>query len=109
MSLIKAVPFQVMGDIPLADKWGHMLAYLVLAICMAGDGLRARLRTKTLYMISVLLPIAYGGLMEIVQLHCPPRSAEWTDWLADGIGTAIGVVLFGIYHLLSRKFSRKTT
>ena len=45
LSLIKEVPFAVMGDIPLADKWGHMVAYLVLALCLAGDSSRARVNT----------------------------------------------------------------
>ena len=49
LSLIKAVPVPLMGDIPLADKWGHMLAYLVFALCLAGDGYRARLSVRTLY------------------------------------------------------------
>ena len=99
MSLIKEVPFAVMGDIPLADKWGHMVAYLVLALCLAGDGLRARISVRALYMVAVLLPLIYGGLMEWIQYYFPPRMCEWLDWVADAIGTAIGVALFAIYHL----------
>lgn len=107
LSLIKEVPFQVMGDIPLADKWGHMAAYLVLALCIAGDGYRARLGMKAVYLSAVLVPLTYGGLMEVVQLQFPPRRGEWTDWLADAIGTAAGVALFILFRLWNRRLKQK--
>ncbi|MBQ7530578.1 MAG: VanZ family protein [Paludibacteraceae bacterium] len=103
MSLIKEVPFAVMGDIPLADKWGHMVAYMLLAICLAGDGCRARISVRAIYTVAVLLPLIYGGLMEWIQYYFPPRMCEWLDWLADAIGTAAGVGLFAVYHLLNSR------
>jgi len=36
---------------------------------------------------------AYGGTTEIAQSFLPPRCAEWTDWLQDIVGIAIGAVL----------------
>lgn len=109
LSLIKAVPVPLMGDIPLADKWGHMLAYLVFALCLAGDGYRARLSVRTLYIWAILLPITYGGLIELIQPHFPPRSGEWTDWLADCIGTAIGIALFVIYRIVASRRARNAS
>lgn len=102
LSLIKEVPFAVMGEIPLADKWGHMVAYLVLAFCLACDSYRARVSTRVIYMVATLLPLAYGGLMEWIQYYFPPRMCELLDWMADGIGTIIGVALFAAYHLILR-------
>ena len=98
LSLVKAVPIPV-GDIPLADKWGHMLAYLVFALCIAGDCYRAHLSPRATYLWAILLPVAYGGLIELIQPYFPPRRGEWLDWAADCIGVAIAIVLFLLFHL----------
>ena len=100
LSLVKEVPAPLMGDIPLADKWGHMLAYLAFALCLAVDSYRVRVSPRVLYMVSLVLPVAYGGFMEWMQLLCPPRSCELLDWVADCIGTLAGVGLFGIFHVI---------
>lgn len=105
MSLIKQVPFAVMGDIPLADKWGHMVAYMVLTLCLACDASRARISVRVIYTVAVVLPLLYGGLMEWIQYYFPPRTCEWADWLADAIGTAAGAAVFAAYRLI---VSRKT-
>ncbi len=34
--------------------------------------------------------VAYGGAIELLQMHVPGRSAEWGDLLADAIGVALG-------------------
>ena len=100
LSLIKALPFRVMEDVPLADKWEHMVAYLVFALCLAGDSYRARIDARVIYMVALLLPICYGGLIELIQPYIPPRSGEWLDWAADCIGAGIGVALFGLFQLV---------
>lgn len=99
LSLIKQVPAIIM-DAPLTDKWGHMLAYLVLALCLGADSMRSELPQAAMYLIALILPIAYGGLMELLQMLCPPRMAEWTDWLADSIGAVAGILLIAVYDLV---------
>lgn len=71
-----------------SDKVQHILAFVVLA---AGGTLSlgpGRGRTTAV----VLLALAYGGLIEIVQGWVPGRSPEWADWLADGLGALLGLV-----------------
>ena len=102
LSLIKQVPFTVMEDIPLADKWGHMLAYMVLALCLSCDSYRARLSATALFAIALLLPLIYGALMEWAQYYFPPRRCEWLDWVADAIGTIVGVGLFAAYYFIHK-------
>ncbi len=102
LSLVKDVPIPV-GEIPLADKWGHMLAYLVFALCIAGDCYRAQLSTCAIYLWAVLLPVIYGGLIELIQPYFPPRCGEWLDWAADCIGVAIAIVLFLLFHLWTKR------
>ena len=106
LSLIKEMPAPVLGNIPLADKWGHMLAYMVLSLCMAADSYRAHISVRGLYLTAILLPIAYGGLIELIQPHFPPRQGEWMDWLADCIGVSIGILIFAVWYFLMNR--RKT-
>ena len=106
LSLVREVPVPLMAEVPLADKWGHMSAYFVFALILADDCYRARLSAYAIYLWAILLPIAYGGLIELIQPHFPPRQGEWLDWVADCIGVAIGVVLFLLYHLWDTR--RKT-
>lgn len=72
-----------------ADKWHHLLAYIVLSLYFAQllpptRGARAALGT-------VLL--TYGIGIEGLQSLLPHRSAEWADVLADLLGIVIGLML----------------
>ena len=81
----------------MGDKWGHMVAYMALALCLCCDGRRMHLPVHLLYLTAILLPLVYGGVIELIQPYFPPRQGEWADWLADGIGTLTGVLLFTAY------------
>ena len=107
LSLIRDVPVVMQVDIPLADKWGHMVAYMVLTLCLAADSYRARLSARTIYILALLVPLAYGGLMEWIQFYCPPRACELLDWIADGIGAVVGVALFALYHFLTNRKAKQ--
>jgi VanZ family protein len=70
----------------LADKVVHTVAFLVLTLV----GLRAYPR-QVLVMVVVL--IALGGLIEILQGYTSTRSQEWEDFLADILGVGLGTLL----------------
>jgi len=53
----------------------------------------------------VVLLAAYGGTTEIAQSFLPPRSAEWTDWLQDIVGIAIGAVFCWAFGKVGRRLS----
>ena len=41
-----------------------------------------------------IFPIMYGGLIELLQgLPMFVRSCDWKDWIADIIGTFVGILL----------------
>lgn len=114
LSLYPFGPIELAADVPLADKWTHMLMYTAMAL-VAGldygrahrqmDGGEAQGRQSYVYHIglltaALLLPIALGGLLELAQAYLTTyRSGEWMDWLADGIGAAVGYALI----LLAKK------
>jgi len=72
------------------DKVRHLLAFSTLAL-VASLGWTPG-RSNTLYVASGLM--AYGLLIELVQTQLLTRSGSAADWLADGVGIAIGLLLF---------------
>lgn len=71
------------------DKLNHLLAFSALAFA-ADLGFPA---PRTSRLVAPLALLAYGGLIELLQLRVPGRSGEWADLLADGLGIACGVLI----------------
>ena len=91
LSLVKEPVLRLPEDVAFADKWGHMLAYMLMGAMLAMNLLRDDNKIKTLWLVGLIVPVLYGGF-------CYPRTASWFDWLADIIGTIIGVsVIAGIW------------
>ena len=59
--------------------------------------------------ISLLLPVLMGGLIEIVQATCTGgrRSGDWLDFAADGVGAIIGWIIGQVYLYASGTSSRQ--
>ncbi len=95
LSLIKA-PAIRLDSVAFLDKWEHMLAYAVLGGVLLWDMHSAGHKARASVSVATILPMVYGGLLEIVQYYCPPRSGEWLDWLADIVGVMIGVVISSV-------------
>lgn len=74
------------------DKLNHSSAFAVLTLV-------ARLAfpagRHAAWSVALAL-LAYGGLIEIVQLFVPGRESEWADLLGDTIGIGIGMVLSAV-------------
>ena len=91
MLLLVVVTYLALTPKPLVglesglDKVGHLLAFTALAF----TGYLG-VPTRTALPFGLL---AYGGLIELLQLFVPGRSAEWGDLLADGIGIGVGIGL----------------
>jgi VanZ family protein len=84
-----------------ADKWVHGLMYTILGGVFCWDSIRMKLLRWRLCAITMILPIIYGGVIELIQEQWfAPRSGDWMDWLADCIGTAIGSILTLIINRL---------
>lgn len=84
-------PFGVVG----ADKWLHAFGYAVLAGAVTYADGRA--------LVGVAAAVAYGVLVELLQLGVPYRSASTLDAVADGVGALVGA---GVVVALSAAFER---
>ena len=85
------------------DKVVHLLMYAGFAFaCLWGyrkqfvsNGSAYR---KKAIILALVISIAYGGLTEIMQEYLvPKRAGDWLDFLADSIGTGIGVLIFYLF------------
>jgi VanZ family protein len=87
-----------------ADKWVHLIMYTLLGAVATYDSIRIQLSGWRLWLVATLLPILFGGIIELVQEQWfAPRSGEWIDWLADCIGVIIGTIAILIINRLYHK------
>ena len=71
------------------DKLNHSTAFAALAFA-ASFSFPHSLRSQC---AGLAVMLAYGGLIEIVQLYVPGRTGEWADLLADSLGIGIGAAM----------------
>ena len=105
LSLLPLANMKMDVNVPLADKWTHMVMYGVLTLAIWFDYRRCheRLEAWKLFVFAFLAPIAMGGLLELAQLHLTTcRSGEWLDFVANTIGVCLGC-LGGLAMRLPRK------
>ena len=75
------------------DTLGHLFFYAIFAITLFFDLKRCRekMSQQQRCMITILLPIGFGILMEFVQKYFfPPRAFEWSDIIANSTGCVLG-------------------
>jgi VanZ family protein len=82
-----------------ADKVIHFCMYFGLSILLIPVFLK-RQKYKTSYLITLLIALFFGLLMEYLQpLISRGRSAEFADFAANAVGVISGIV---VYQLLIR-------
>lgn len=90
------VPETQIDDVSLIDKQAHMLMFFFLGIVFWTEYWRSRsaLRGMRLFAAAVALPVAMGGLIELMQetlTDC--RSGDWLDFAADAAGVVAGAAV----------------
>ncbi len=96
LSLIRVPEVPVADDVPLMDKWTHMVMYTTLTLVIWWQYLHSHKRVNwiRLSVLGTVAPIAWGGLMELAQAYLTTyRSGDWWDFVANCIGVAIAVVI----------------
>ena len=90
------------------DKAKHLIAFLVLSFFLT-LALRVqnkyRLLKEKFIVFTLLICSFYGIFDELHQLFVPGRSAEVLDWVADFVGTLIGIYLA---NKIIKKYSQYT-
>jgi len=98
LSLLPIPDVKLADDVPLADKWTHMVMYGVLTLVIWFDYKRSHQQDNfwRLLLFAFLAPIAMGGALELAQAYLTTcRSGEWLDFVANSIGVCIGTA-FGL-------------
>lgn len=78
------------------DKVIHGIMYFCLSLALALES-----KAKNNYRIILrvfLISTIFGGVMEILQLYVPSRTASWGDFLADMAGSALPLVILIIIY-----------
>ncbi len=83
------------ADVPLFDKWVHMLMYAFVALAVWFDCYRSRADRRLTWGVAagaVVWPILLGGGLELWQAYLTTcRSGEWLDFYADTVGTLLAL------------------
>jgi len=107
---INEIPDVEMDWIIPADKIVHFLMYLGLSGATAINYIylkKGRVEMWKLLLGAFLIPILYGGFIEIVQYYYfEARSGDWGDFLADLLGSlaALPIALVFKNYLIKNKF-----
>lgn len=81
------------------DLIGHAAMYTLLTLAIYVDLFRNKTDRRKSIIISLITPILFGGIMELVQQYFfPPRSAELTDFIADSLGTIVGIAIIILFN-----------
>lgn len=73
------------------DQYAHLFFCGLMALLLV------MLRVPPIAVVLILL--ALGALVELVQIWIPGRSPTWADFIDDGVGTLVGV---GVAWLLGQ-------
>jgi VanZ family protein len=85
------------------DKFQHAAAFGLMAV-LAMQMRRAQRPETALSRLGLegwMLSATFGAILEFVQAFIPYRGCELLDWVADGLGAALGVALMSL--LLRRR------
>ncbi|WP_142603342.1 VanZ family protein [Solitalea koreensis] len=87
---------------PGFDKFVHVVFYFVLCFLLC-DAFYRQQRYGLLGLLpitfSTFICLFYGGLIEVLQMKVfTYRSGEWSDFIADAIGTFMALIPYYIYR-----------
>ena len=106
LSLAPMPEIKMAQQVPLADKWAHMLMYCVLSMAFWFEHLHKHDKPiySQLFLGGIILPILMGGVIELMQAHLTTcRNGDWLDFVANSIGVFITCGL-GFLYLLAKRW-----
>lgn len=106
VSLAPMPDMKMAADIPLMDKWTHMVMYgvLTLIIWLEYIKVHCQMCTWKLLVLGFLAPVALGGMLELMQAYLTTcRSGEWLDFVANTIGAIAGALIGLAIHIIRKR------
>ena len=91
-----SLPVDRLPLIGLSDKLNHLFAYFGLSILLNLTLIyqrKSRLLFDKATLVTIIICLFYGVIDELHQIFIPGRFAETLDWVADSLGTLIGVLV----------------
>ena len=88
------------------DKLAHFGMFFALSLAIYYDYYRLHKGEPNRFrwvLFGLIIPVIYGGLIEIVQENFFGRSGELMDFVADSLGSLSATVLAFIYINMKRK------
>ncbi len=98
-----SLPVERLPNIGLNDKINHFIAYFILAVLVNLTLIfqrKSRFLFKKAPLVTIIIGLLYGAVDELHQIFVPGRFADTLDWMADGLGTIVGVLV--VYYLINR-------
>lgn len=82
----------------LKDKLAHAIEYTILGALLFGS-IRWRVSRSrlTTFLFLLAIGVSVGALDEMFQGYIPGRRTDITDWLADALGVATGVLVLMLF------------
>ena len=96
LSLLFNAPETPLDNVPLVDKWVHMVMYGGTFSVLWIEYIRQHQQPdyKKLLIWAFIAPIVMSGIIELLQEYCTKtRQGEWTDLLANSIGVVLAAVI----------------
>ena len=82
---LSLLPLPELPELPGKDKTGHLIAY---AVCVLPISV-----VKPKNLVWILLAIfVWSGILELIQPYVN-RYGEWLDWVANGTGILLGLIM----------------
>ena len=106
LSLLPIPDLKMPVQVPLIDKWTHMVMYGVLTLAIWLDYRRSHQQYNAwrLLIFAFFAPIAMGGILELMQAYLTTcRSGEWLDFVANTIGVCLGTIIGILIMTVAKK------
>lgn len=94
MSLIREYHWMPLPEFTWRDKLFHAIVYCIFGLLLGMDLKRNNTGSPGYWIILLLIPILYGGIIELLQHYFfPPRVGDWYDFLANTTGVLIASLI----------------
>lgn len=82
------------------DKIAHFGMFFIFSSVIYYDYYKMHRGKPNLYkwvLFGLVIPVFYGGIIELAQVHFFSRSGEWLDLVADSFGSLLATVVALFY------------